>query len=298
MKQESTLCLSIAREWKNFALLDCGDQLKVERWNNIYLVRPDSQILWPKTIVDPWQKAHAVYDKDYSNQGQWQLKKKISDSWEISYKDLTFKLKLTPFKHTGLFPEQAYHWDLLGKIIKKNARVYTPKIINLFGYTGAASIAIAKSGAFVTHVDASKNVVKWCLENAQLSKINQDSIRYIVDDVFKFVEREKRRNKVYDGVVMDPPSFGRGKKGEVWKIEKHLWQLLIKCKSILSKNPLFFLINAYKTGLSPTVLHNLLNKTMHHYNGFIRSGEIGLPIESNNTVLPCGIFARWQRNPQ
>jgi 23S rRNA (cytosine1962-C5)-methyltransferase len=279
----------LADKWREYELLECGNGMKKERWGEIVLVRPDPQVLWQKK--DDFSEFDAFYHRSASGGGKWEFKKKLPESWKINYRDLTFKIRPTDFKHTGLFPEQAVNWDWVSKLIKNSKREI--KILNLFGYTGAATVSAAKAGAKVTHVDSAKGMVNWCKENAELSGLGKAPIRYIVDDVIKFVEREARRGNTYDGIIMDPPSYGRGKKGETWKIEKNLWPLLEKTAQILSDNPLFFLINSYTTGLSPTVLENMLKDIFDE--GEFSSGEIGIPIKKDGKILPCGIYSRWEK---
>jgi 23S rRNA (cytosine1962-C5)-methyltransferase len=281
----------IATAWEDYALLDAGDGMKCERWGEHVLVRPDPQILWPRHSGAPWTGWDACYHRSGQGGGRWEYRRALPDSWTIRYRDLTFRIKPTGFKHTGLFPEQAVNWDWCTERIRSAGRPVS--VLNLFGYTGAASVAAAKAGASVCHVDAAKGMVDWCADNAVASGLQRDSIRYIVDDCVKFVRREIKRGKRYDALIMDPPSYGRGAGGELWKLEDHLWSLLTECRELLSDQPLFLLINAYTTGLSPTVLANLLTELMHGQRGQVATGELGLPIKADGKVLPCGIFGRW-----
>ncbi|MES2310622.1 MAG: class I SAM-dependent methyltransferase [Verrucomicrobiota bacterium] len=283
----------VVQDWRDYQILACGDGMKLERWRDITLARPDPQILWPKKNPSLWDKADALYLRSVEGGGQWKMKRSLPESWEISYKHLRFKIRPTNFKHTGLFPEQASNWNWLHQQITQSPRKDL-KILNLFGYTGAATIAVAAAGASVTHIDAAKGMVEWCRENAKLSGLSDKPIRYIVDDCMKFVQREQRRGTRYDGILMDPPSYGRGNKGELWKLETHLWPLLQACVSILSEDPVLFLVNAYTTGLSPTILGQLVHAATEKHKGYIYSGELGLPI-SEGGMLPCGIYARWQK---
>ena len=303
MKDASKEYLHVADEWKDFCLLDCGDGEKLERWKDTVLIRPDPQVLWPKQHPSLWGEYDALYRREDSSKGkQWTCTKQLPEWWRVRYRSLSFKVKLTSFKHTGLFPEQSIQWDWLSKKIDGaiqggmfREQSKPPRVLNLFGYTGAASLSCASAGAVVTHVDASKGTVRWCMENARLSELPDGCIRPIVDDVFQFVRREKRRGKTYDAILMDPPSFGRGTTGETWKLEKHLWKLLVATHSLLSSTPILFLVNVYKTGLSPTVLGNMLHSLMRlrSAQGKLTSGEVCLPIHNSSLVLPCGIFARW-----
>lgn len=287
----------VAEEWKDYEIIDASRGQKLERWGNIYLLRPDPQIIWDSG--DLLEKYHSQIDAVYyrSNQGggHWDNLKKIPDHWKIKYKDLTFHIKQMGFKHTGLFPEQAVNWDFMMKKIKNAHRPI--KILNLFAYTGGASVACLAAGASVTHVDSSRGMVEWCKENVSSSGYMDADVRYLVDDVVKFVQREIRRGNKYDAIIMDPPSYGRGANGEVWDIEKNLDYLVKICCDILSDEPLFFLINSYTTGFSSTVLSNLLKFTVNQKcEGTITCGEVGLPIRENQLILPCGIYGRWESN--
>ena len=286
----------ISNEWKDYICLDSGNGEKLESWNGIIVRRPDPQAMWDVNNYDEWNKAAAFYHRSEKGGGHWEYKSKVPESWNITYKHLTFKISLTNFKHTGLFPEQASNWDfMMDKIVKSNRSI---KVLNLFAYTGAASMACSSVGAEVTQVDASKGMTEWAKENMKLCGLENNKIRFIVDDVLKFVEREERRGNKYDAIVMDPPSYGRGPNGEMWKFEKNLYTLIDACIKILSDKPIFFLINSYTTGISSTVLNNILKTTMlkRYPNGFIESGEIGLPVLRDNLVLPCGIYGKWVSN--
>ena len=288
--------MNISNEWKDYEIIDTSNGMKLERWNNIYLLRPDPQIIWNNgNLLDKYNYIDAVYYRSNKGGGHWENINNIPNSWIVNYKNLKFNIKQMGFKHTGLFPEQAVNWDFMINKIKKSKRHI--KVLNLFGYTGGATIACMSAGAHVTHVDSSRGMVDWCKENISLNELDNTNVRYIVDDVVKFVQREIRRGNKYDAIIMDPPSYGRGSNGEVWDIEKNLDYLVKICSEILSDNPLFFLINSYTTGLSSTVLSNLLKIIINSkYNGTISCGEVGLPIKTNNLVLPCGIYGRWECN--
>ena len=285
-----------ANDWKDYEILDASLGEKLERWGNIILLRPDPQVVWNKGKL--YEKYHskidAVYHRSNKGGGHWENLKDIPSSWQIKYKDLTFNIKQMGFKHTGLFPEQAVNWDFMIDKIKKSNREI--KVLNLFAYTGGASVACLSAGASVVHVDSSRGMVDWCKENVKASGFEERPIRYLVDDVLKFVEREIRRGNKYDAIIMDPPSYGRGANGEVWDIEKNLNYLVERCTEILSDKPLFFLINSYTTGLSPTVLENLLKLNLSKYKGKISSGEVGIPITDDDLILPCGIYGRWEED--
>ena len=286
--------MRISNEWKDYECLDAGNGEKLERWGNIVLRRPEPLAMWPIEMDNTWKKVDGVYYRFVDGGGHWEFNKKLPDFWTVNYKDLKFKVSPTNFKHTGLFPEQACNWDFMMDKIKNANRPI--KVLNLFGYTGGATVACSKTGAeLVVHVDAARGMVEWAKENAKLSGIENNYIRFLVDDCLKFVEREIRRGNKYDAIVMDPPSYGRGPSGEVWKLEKNLEELVSRCTLLLSDKPLFFLINAYTTGVSSTVLHNILKLTVGKtYGGIVDAGEIGLPISKNDLVLPCGIYGRWQ----
>lgn len=282
----------IADQWKDYEVIDCSNGEKVERWGKYILVRPDPQVIWdtPKSNK-AWRNMNAHYHRSKKGGGEWEFFD-LPEQWSIHYKNLTFQLKPFSFKHTGLFPEQAVNWDWFSNKIKNAGRPI--KVLNLFAYTGGATIAAAASGASVTHVDASKGMVTWAKENAISSGLKDAPIRWIVDDCVKFVEREIRRGNHYDAIIMDPPSYGRGTKGEIWKIEDCVYPLIQLCTKLLSDKPLFFLISSYTTGLQPAVLSYMLGTALKNFNGTINSSEIGLPVSSNGLVLPCGASGRWE----
>ena len=282
----------ICNDWKDYEIIDvsCGE--KLERWGDYLLIRPDPQAIWhTKKEHDGWYHPNAHYHRSKKGGGSWEFID-LPKQWQISYKNLNFELKPFSFKHTGLFPEQAVNWDYMtDKIIKAGRPV---KVLNLFAYTGGATIACAKAGAHVTHVDASKGMVTWAKENAAASGLKDAPIRYLVDDCMKFVEREIRRGNHYDAILMDPPSYGRGPGGEVWKIEEKIHDLVKLCAKLLSDNPVFFIINSYTTGLQPAVLSYIINTEITAYfGGKVRADEIGLPVTSNGLTFPCGCSARW-----
>ena len=286
--------MKLANEWKDYELLDMASGMKLERWGKYVLSRPDPQIIWKeKTFKEKWKNLDAKYIRSNKGGGHWENVNSVPENWQIKYKALTFNIKQMGFKHTGLFPEQAVNWDyMIDKIKKSNRKI---KVLNLFAYTGGATVACAYAGADVVHVDSSKGMVAWAKENIASSNLTDRYVRFIVDDVIKFVKREIRRGNKYDAIVMDPPSFGRGANGEVWNIEESLYELVELCVQVLSDNPLFFLINSYTTGLSPKVLENVLLLTVNKkVNGKITSGEIGLPMTDSNLVLPCGIYGKWE----
>lgn len=282
--------------WKDYTLLDvsCGERL--EKWGNQILIRPDPQIIWktPKNDVR-WKQSDAVYHRSNKGGGHWEkINKNMPDSWTISYGTLRFGIKMMNFKHTGIFPEQAVNWDLFKKIISSQKQEMN--VLNLFAYTGGATLACASAGAKVCHVDASKGMVSWARENAQLSNLESAPIRWIVDDCEKFVTREIKRQNKYDGIIMDPPSYGRGPKGEIWKIEDSIFDFILLCETALSENAQFFVINSYSTGLSPSVMEYLLSKIIKKKRGgFVYSDEIGIPIENSDLVIPSGATAIWSK---
>ncbi len=285
----------VTNDFKDYEIIDASNGMKYERWGNFYLLRPDPQVIWDNGDLEEKykDKIDAVYYRSNKGGGHWENKRSIPSSWTINYKDLTFNIKQMGFKHTGLFPEQAVNWDYMMNKIKNSNREI--KVLNLFAYTGGATVACLKAGAHVTHVDSSRGMVDWCKENVSSSNCDTTKVRYLVDDVIKFVQREIRRGNKYDAIIMDPPSYGRGSNGEVWDIEKNLDYLIKICSEILSDRPLFFLINSYTTGLSSTVLSNLLKLNIKN-SGTISCGEIGLPIKNNDLILPCGIYGRWEEN--
>lgn len=280
--------------WKDYELIDASNGERLERWGDIILIRPDPQIIWNTPRTNPlWEKAHAHYLRSSTGGGHWQEYRPVPDMWKIGYGDLTFQLKTMGFKHTGIFPEQAVNWDFAMKKIRAANRPI--KVLNLFGYTGAATLACASAGAQVCHVDASKGMVAWAKENAGASGLSDKPVRWLVDDCVKFVQREQRRGNVYDGIIMDPPSYGRGPGGEVWKLEEQLYPLVELCMPLMSENPLFFLLNSYTTGLSPSVMAYLLGTLMKDkFGGEVSADEIGLPVTASGLVLPCGNTAIWQ----
>ena len=282
-----------ANAWQDYELLDCSDGERLERWGEIILIRPDPQILWSTPKTHPlWKQAHARYHRSRTGGGQWETYKKIPDVWEIGYRDLRFRLKPMGFKHTGLFPEQAVNWDWMAERIRAANRPI--RVLNLFGYTGAATLACVGAGAHVTHVDASKGMVAWGRENAVSSGFSDRPMRWLVDDCLKFVQREQRRGNTYDAILMDPPSYGRGPGGEVWKLEEQIYTLVSETAKILSDDPLFFIINSYTTGLSPSVMGYLLG-TLLPKDGTVTADEIGLPVTAGGLVLPCGATAIWSK---
>lgn len=283
--------MKLIEDFKEYEILDMTSGQKLERWGDYTLVRPDPQIIWSENNTNLWSNAHAIYERSNTGGGKWTIKKSLPSSWIINYQDLKFNLKLMGFKHTGLFPEQAYNWNIIRKTIKEANRHV--KVLNLFAYTGAASIAALSAGAEVVHVDSSRGMVDWAKENVKINNLSDRPIRFIVDDVRKFVKREIRRGNKYDIIIMDPPSFGRGSKNEVWSIESDLDELIKDTSALLSDNPLLFIINSYTTGLSKTVLENLLYLNIKH-KGTISSDELGLPMTNSNLILPCGIYARWE----
>ena len=280
--------------------MDCGDGMKQERWGPYTLVRPDPQVIWPRHGMEPgarWEHWDGLYHRSESGGGHWEFRRPLPDHWEVRYDalGLRFKIHPTSFKHTGLFPEQAVNWDWISDRIKAaRAAGREVSVLNLFGYTGAATCAAAAAGASVCHVDAAEGMVRWCRENAALSGLAAAPIRLITDDCLKFVRREVKRGRRYDAVIMDPPTYGRGATGEMWRLEDHLWELLLGCRDLLGSAPLFFLINAYTARLSPTVVANLLSEALQGRGGSFSAGEVGLPVQRDGKVLPCGIYGRWE----
>ena len=294
--------MKVANNWKDYEILDMANGEKLERWNNIYLVRPDPQIIWnDKQYPEKWKQANARYNRSSTGGGHWDYKKRLPDSWQIKYKNLTFNIKPMGFKHTGIFPEQAVNWDWMMDKIQNEIKTTNRevKVLNLFAYTGGATVACLYAGASVCHVDSSKGMVAWAKENVVSSRLQERPVRYIVDDVVKFVQREIRRGNTYDAIIMDPPSYGRGANGEVWKFEENLPMLIEICMQVLSDNPLFFLINSYTTGTSSMVLENLLKMNMRKKygkradDGIFENGEVGLPMTDSDFILPCGIYSKW-----
>ena len=287
--------MNIANEWKDYEIIDMASGEKLERWGNIKLIRPDPQIIWKnKSFPSEWKSANARYNRSNTGGGAWEYSKRLPESWQVKYKNLTFNIKPMGFKHTGLFPEQAVNWDWMINKIKQSKRDI--KVLNLFAYTGGATVACLSAGASVCHVDSSKGMTTWAKENVESSGLREKPVRFIIDDVVKFVQREIRRGNKYDAIIMDPPSYGRGKNGEVWQFENNIADLVELCTQVLSDDPLFFLINSYTTGISSKVLANLLELNMKRYNGKITSGEIGLPMKNSKLVLPCGIYGKVTKN--
>ncbi len=286
--------MRIAQNWKDYIIHDTSDGMKLESWGGKVLSRPDPQIIWKtKHKTDLWEKADGIYHRSSKGGGEWEFNKKLPESWTISYGNLKFIIRPTGFKHTGLFPEQAVNWDFMRDKIKNAGRPV--KVLNLFAYTGGATIACAEAGASVSHVDASKGMVQWARDNAAASGLSDKPIRWLVDDCEKFVAREIRRGNFYDGVVMDPPSYGRGPGGEVWKLEDCVYDLVKLCAGVLSEKPLFFLLNSYTTGLSPSVMAYILSEVLtEKFGGSVSAEEIGLPVRSSEMPLPCGSTAIWQ----
>ena len=284
----------VADKWQDYELLDASDGERLERWGRFVLRRPDPQIIWKNSASHKlWKRADAVYTRSAKGGGEW-TKNNLPEQWNIKYGNLTFALKPMGFKHTGLFPEQAANWDWFSDLIKRAGRPI--KVLNLFAYTGGATLAAAAAGAFVVHVDASKGMVAQAKLNASLSGLGDAPIRYIVDDCKKFVEREIRRGNKYDAIIMDPPSYGRGPSGEIWKIEDSVHELVSLTASILSDDPLFFLINSYTTGLSPAAMQYILGlKVVSRYGGRLESEELGLRVSATGLAIPCGARARWYR---
>lgn len=280
----------LADAWQDYEILDAGNGNKLERWGQVRLLRPDPQAVWP--MQEP-RSVDARYIRSASGGGHWEYTKTLPDSWTIQYRDLTFQVRPTGFKHTGLFPEQAVNWDWMRSLVKKAPKPF--RALNLFAYTGGATCALAAAGAEVVHVDAAKGMVAWAKENLALCGLGEKPVRFIVDDVMKFVLREQRRGRQYGGILMDPPSYGRGPGGEMWKIEENLYPLVAECCKLLSPEARFFLINSYTTGLAPTVLSNVLQAALPGRGGRIEAGEVGLPISRGTLVLPCGASGRWYR---
>ena len=284
--------MDVANNWKDYEILDMANGEKLERWGDVILIRPDPQIIWKsKSFPKKWESANARYNRSSSGGGGWKYNKKMPENWQIKYKDLTFNIKPMGFKHTGLFPEQAVNWDWMIEKIKNAKRDI--KVLNLFAYTGGATVACSYAGASVCHVDSSKGMTTWAKENVASSGLEKRPIRFIVDDVVKFVNREIRRENKYDAIIMDPPSYGRGTNGEVWKFEENIADLVELCTKVLSDNPLFFLINSYTTGISSTVLEDILRLNIKK-NGKFSHGEIGLPMRDSKLILPCGIYGKWE----
>lgn len=287
--------MRVSSNWIDYELIDCSGSERLERWGDIILIRPDPQIIWNTEKKNPlWKKAHAIYHRSNSGGGQWQIYKKIPQQWSLKYGELVFNVKPMGFKHTGIFPEQATNWDYASEIIKNSDRQLS--VLNLFGYTGCATLACLKAGAKVCHVDASKGMVQWAKENAVSSGLADRPVRWLVDDCIKFVAREQRRGNKYDGLIMDPPSYGRGPGGEVWKLEEQLYSFIELCSTILSDDARFFILNSYTTGLPPSVMEYMLNVILvKKFGGSVSSSEIGLPVTDSNLILPCGNTAIWKK---
>lgn len=282
----------IADHWKDYEVIDCSAGEKLERWGDYILIRPDPQVIWDTPKQAPgWRRKNGHYHRSKKGGGEWEFFQ-LPQQWQIRYGSLTFNLKPFSFKHTGLFPEQAVNWDWFGDKIKRAGRPV--KVLNLFAYTGGATLAAAAAGASVTHVDASKGMVTWARENAISSGLGEAPIRWIVDDCVKFVERETRRGNHYDAIIMDPPSYGRGPKGEIWKIEDAIHPLIKLCTQLLSPQPLFFLVNSYTTGLQPAVLAYMMGIELKGLGGQVTAQEVGLPVSGSGLVLPCGASGRWE----
>ncbi len=287
--------MRVVTGFDDYELIDASDGERLERWKDIILIRPDPQVMWHGDRKNPlWRNAHAKYHRSNSGGGHWEMLKKVPSVWNVSFKDLTFRLKPMDFKHTGLFPEQAVNWELMSECIKKADRPV--KVLNLFAYTGGATVACLKAGASVTHVDASKGMVSWAKENAVVSGVGDRPVRWLVDDCLKFIAREIRRGNKYDGIVMDPPSYGRGPNGEVWKIEQQLDELLYQTAQILSDDAIFFLLNSYSGGISPTIINYMVkNIVIGNRKGDVTTDEIGLKITDRDIALPCGCTTLWTK---
>lgn len=287
--------MRVADGWKDYELLDCSDGERLERWGDVILIRPDPQVIWKTPKKHPmWKNANARYLRSSTGGGHWEILRKTPDSWRINYKDLSLNVKTMGFKHTGIFPEQAVNWDYTAEIIKKAGRPV--RVLNLFSYTGGATVACLKAGAQVVHVDASKGMVAWAKENAAASSVADRPVRWIVDDCIKFVQREIRRGNKYDIIIMDPPSYGRGPGGEVWKLEDEVYGFVELCTKVLSDDPLMVLINSYTTGLSPAVMQYILGAlVVPKFGGEVTGSEIGLPVTRTGMVLPCGASAIWKK---
>lgn len=286
--------MRFTKDWKDYELIDCADGERLERWGNKVLIRPDPQVIWdPEKNNVFWGKADARYFRSKTGGGQWEQYKKLPAQWQISYGDLKFNIKTMGFKHTGLFPEQAVNWDYMRRVIRDAGRKV--RVLNLFAYTGGATLACLAEGAEVVHVDASKGMVLWAKENAVASGLTDKHVRWIVDDCIKFVQREIRRGNKYDIIIMDPPSYGRGPGGEVWKLEEELYGFVNLCAQLLSDQPLLFVLNSYTTGLSASVMeYILMNVISKKCGGTVSSSEIGLPVTHSGGVLPCGATAMWK----
>lgn len=288
--------MRVADRWKDYELLDCSDGQRLERWGEFVLIRPDPQVIWKTEKEHPmWSRANAVYNRSATGGGSWDIRRRLPDAWEISYGELDFMVKPMGFKHTGIFPEQAVNWDMTAQVIKEAKRPL--KVLNLFAYTGGATVSALNAGAHVTHVDASKGMVVWARENAAASGLADRPVRWLVDDCIKFVNREIRRGNKYDIIIMDPPSYGRGPGGEVWKLEDEVYFFVSLCSQVLSENPVMVLINSYTTGLSPSVMQYILGSVIvPRFGGNVSCDEIGLPVKASGMVLPCGASAVWRNS--
>lgn len=291
-----------ASDWKDYEVIDAGNKEKLERWNDIILRRPDPVALWPIQDESGWNKAHAIYHRSSKGGGKWEFKRPVKEFWTIGYKDLRFKISPTGFKHTGLFPEQAANWDFIMNTIRQAKEDHPDRpirILNLFAYTGGATMAAAKAGADeVVHLDASKGINNWAKENMELNHLENKKIRFLVDDVMKFLAREIRRGRTYDGIIMDPPSYGRGPNGEVWKLEDNIFELISQAQKLLSDNALFMIVNLYTTGFPLTTLRQTLDRTIvKNHGGYVEVGETLLPVTRDHALLPCGLFGRWTSFP-
>lgn len=287
--------MRFSSDWQDYQLLDCSSGERLERWGKVTLIRPDPQVVWQTPKTHPlWRKADAVYHRSNTGGGKWEVRSRIPDRWEIGYRDLRFNVKTMGFKHTGVFPEQAVNWDYVSEKIRTANRPV--KVLNLFGYTGAATVSALKAGAQVVHVDASKGMVQWAKENALSSGVADCPVRWIVDDCIKFVQREIRRGNRYDILIMDPPSYGRGPGGEVWKLENEIYHFVELCREVLSESPIAVLINSYTAGLSPAVMQYILGTLIvPKFGGSVESEEIGLPVQASGLLLPCGATAIWTK---
>lgn len=286
--------MRFTKDWQDYELLDCSGGERLERWGKVVLIRPDPQVIWNTPKEHPyWHRADARYVRSREGGGHWECRRQLPEAWNINYKDLQFKISPTGFKHTGLFPEQAVNWDMIREKIAGAGR--NVKVLNLFAYTGGATLAAASAGASVCHVDAAKGMVHWARENAELSSLAEKPVRWIVDDCAKFVEREIRRGNTYDAIIMDPPSYGRGPGGEVWKLEEQIYDLVKLCTGVLSDDPLFFLLNSYTTGLSASTMAYVLGVNMQKFGGSVSAEEIGLPVTATGMTLPCGSSAVWSK---
>lgn len=289
--------MRIADNWQDYVIFDATGGQKLEGWGGTILVRPDPQIIWKTPQLSPlWESADALYHRSAKGGGEWELRRRLPDSWRISYGKLNFIIRPTGFKHTGLFPEQAVNWELMQSLIANASRPI--RVLNMFAYTGGATLACAAAGASVTHVDASKGMVQWARDNAAASGLSDRPIRWIVDDCEKFIQREIRRGNCYDAIIMDPPSYGRGPGGEIWKLENCIYELIDLCVRALSDRPLFFILNSYTAGLSPSVMAYIVSCAMtKHFGGYVQADEIGIPVQSTGLMLPCGSTAVWTQQP-